>query len=351
VVQRYGYFFTFETMLLQENTSLLPYNTFGMNVTAKHFIGINTLKDLNNFLPHWQKEQLPLLIIGGGSNILFTKNIEGIVLHNNIKGIDIEETKTHFKVKANAGETWHDLVLFCIKKGIGGLENLSLIPGNCGAAPIQNIGAYGVEVKDVLESVTFTWLKSGKTESYSNTQCNFGYRDSIFKHTLKGQVIITSICLSLPKTHQPSIGYGSITEQLKSMGIHHKPSIKNVSDAIIQIRSSKLPNPKEIGNAGSFFKNPVITKTAYEALKKSYPTIPGYFLKDTLVKVPAGWLIEQSGWKGKTINSYGVHKNQALVLVNYGGSEGKDIYQLSTQIIKDIALKFDISLEREVNCI
>jgi len=327
--------------------------TFGVSTKVRNYLKLNNHKEIQNALPIAKASKLPLLILGGGSNLLFKEDFDGFVLHINIKGIDIQETDSHYFVHAGAGENWHKLVLHCVEKGIGGLENLSLIPGNCGAAPIQNIGAYGVEIKDIIHHVDFVWIQSGKKGSYTAKACKFGYRNSIFKQRLKGQVIITGISLKLPKKHVPNISYGSIEQELESMKLKTKPSIKNVSDAVIAIRESKLPDPKEVGNAGSFFKNPTIASKKYLKLKETYPEIPGYpnAKNKDFIKVPAGWLIEKAGLKGKTIGNYGVHKKQALVLVNYGGALGKDIYEFSEEILKTVKKNFGIELEREVNCI
>ena len=281
--------------------------------------------------------------------MLFTKNFEGLVLKNNIKGIKIvKENDTDVFLESGAGENWHEFVLYCVKKGYAGVENLSLIPGNVGASPMQNIGAYGVEIKDVFDSLEAIEIKTGKVRIFNKEECNFGYRESVFKNIYKNQFIITSVVFKLSKTPKFNISYGAIESELEKMNIS-KLSIKAISDAVINIRSSKLPDPKVIGNAGSFFKNPVISISQFEDLKERYPQLAYYKLPSGEIKIAAGWLIDHLGWKGKRIEDYGVHKNQALVLVNYGESDGKDIYDLSSLIMKSVFKNFQISLEREVN--
>jgi UDP-N-acetylmuramate dehydrogenase len=264
-------------------------------------------------------------------------------------GIEITEENEDFVwIKAGAGESWHELVMHCVANGWGGIENLSLIPGNCGAAPMQNIGAYGVELKDVFQSLEALDLEDGKLETFSKKECKFGYRTSIFKTTHKGLYLITSITLKLCKNPKLNTSYGAIEEELNKMNCT-SPTIQDVSKAVISIRNSKLPNPAEIGNAGSFFKNPEISVEHFEALKAQYKDIPGYIIDKKHIKVPAGWLIEKAGLKGKKIGNYGVHEKQALVLVNYGGAKGSDILELSETIIDSVYHNFGIELEREVN--
>lgn len=292
-----------------------------------------------------------LLILGGGSNILFTQDVSHWVLRNEIRGIEkIKEDEEYVWIQAGAGEVWHGFVLYCVNHGYGGVENLSLIPGTVGAAPIQNIGAYGVEIKDVMESVRFFNLEKETFETFTSEACQFGYRDSIFKRSLKGKIIITNVMFRLRKKPVFNVSYGNIQQELDIMGIKEL-SVKSISDAVIRIRSSKLPDPKEIGNAGSFFKNPEVPVKAYNDLKESYPSIPGFKVSDNLIKIPAGWLIEQCGWKGFRENDYGVHRNQALVLVNYGKAKGKDIALLSERIMASVQDRFNINLEREVQII
>ena len=335
-------------MQIQNNISLKPYNTFGIDVVAKYFIEINDFKELIAVL---SSDKYPeKLLLGGGSNMLLTKNQEKLVVHINLKGIEIIAQDDNFvTVKAMAGENWHEFVLWCMDNNFGGIENLSLIPGNVGTAPIQNIGAYGVELKDSFLSCDTISLKSLKPHTFEKEACDFGYRDSIFKTQEKGKYIITSVTFKLTKrNHKLNLKYGTILSELESMGIED-PTIQAISKAVIAIRESKLPNPKEIGNSGSFFKNPVISKTKFEKLLIHFPEAPSYHVSDNEVKVPAGWLIEKAGFKGKRFNNYGVHKNQALVLVNYGGACGSDILKLSKLIQKTVFLLFDISLEAEVN--
>jgi len=333
---------------IQQNTSLKPYNTFGIDVLAKHFVSVNSLDELNAVLA--LKDFPNKLILGGGSNMLLTQNQDALVIHINLKGIAvISEDEDWVIVKANAGENWHEFVLWCLNNNFGGIENLSLIPGNVGTAPIQNIGAYGVELKDTFVSCEGISLENQQLKSFSKTDCQFGYRNSIFKLQAKGKLIITSVTFKLSKkAHKLSINYGSIASELQAMQITN-PTIQDISKAVIQIRESKLPNPKEIGNSGSFFKNPVITKAHYTALVKNFQDMPSYTISDDEIKIPAGWLIEKAGFKGMRFGDYGVHKNQALVLVNYGNAKGLDILNLSKLIQKTVKRLFDISIEAEVN--
>lgn len=335
-------------MHIKQNISLKPHNTFGIDVIAKHFVSVANMKELQHILS--LDEFSEKLILGGGSNILLTKNFDGLVVINNLKGIEIiSEDENFVFIKCYAGENWHEFVLWCINNNFGGIENLSLIPGNVGTAPIQNIGAYGVELKDVFESCEALSKETKKLQKFTKSDCNFGYRNSIFKQHAKGKFIITSVTFKLTKQHHKlNINYGTIASELENKGILN-PSIKDVSEAVIQIRESKLPNPKDIGNSGSFFKNPVISKTEFNELVKKFSDIPSYTVSDEDVKIPAGWLIEKSGFKGKTFNNYGVHKKQALVLVNYGGAKGSDILNLSKLIQKTVKRLFGITIEAEVN--
>lgn len=337
-------------MQIQKNISLKPYNTFGLDVKASHFVTINSIEELQKVLA--LKNYPNKFIVGGGSNMLLTKNVEDLVLHINIKGIKIIDEDAHFiTIKANAGENWHEFVLWCLEHHFGGIENLSLIPGNIGTAPIQNIGAYGVELKDVFVSCEAIDMESKDTVAFTNEECHFGYRESVFKQDLKGKYIITSVTVRLTKNnHKLHTNYGAIATQLEQMQIKN-PSIQDVSNAVIAIRKSKLPNPKDIGNSGSFFKNPIISKSHLKHLKNSFPEIPSFTLSETEVKVPAGWLIEKAGFKGKTFENYGVHKKQALVLVNYGGAKGEDILNLARLIQKTILRLFEIKIDTEVNII
>lgn len=333
--------------MISQNTSLKPFNTFGIDVKANCFATFSSTEELNQILKENKNEAL--LILGGGSNLLLTKDFDGLVLKNEIRGIEvISENDSDVLVKVGAGEVWHEFVLYCISKNFCGIENLSLIPGSVGASPMQNIGAYGVEIKDVFDHLEAFEIATGEIHTFDNATCEFGYRESIFKHSVKNQYVITHVYFKLSKKQNTNTSYGAINQQLEIMGITN-PSIKDVSDAVIAIRSSKLPNPKEIGNAGSFFKNPVIDREHFQEILKEYPNAPNYPVTENQVKVPAGWLIETAGWKGKVVGETGVHKNQALVLVNYGGATGEEIYQLSTDIIADINQKFKILLTTEVN--
>ena len=335
-------------MEIQQNISLKSYNTFGINVNAKRFISIRSVHELQQLV----FKEKSIFLISGGSNMLLTKDIEDLVVHINTEGICIDrEDENSVYLTVNAGENWHDFVLWCIDQNYGGIENLSLIPGNVGTCPIQNIGAYGVEVKDVITKVEVVSIETGKLVQFSNADCKFGYRNSIFKNEVKGKYIITSVSFKLTKKdHLLNTSYGAIETELASKNIMN-PTIKNISDAVIAIRQSKLPDPKEIGNSGSFFKNPVISKSLFENLKNKFPNIPSYPVSETEIKVPAGWLIEQSGFKGKRFGDYGVHEKQALVLVNYGDASGEDIYKLAQKIQTTIKENFNIDLEIEVNII
>ncbi|MGK0137582.1 MAG: UDP-N-acetylmuramate dehydrogenase [Algoriphagus sp.] len=334
-----------------KNTSLKAFNTFGLEASAKYFTEINSVTQLLEVIENDVFKENHLMIIGGGSNILLTKNFDGLVVKNNILGI--EQTSTNEDeviLKVGSGESWHSLVLYAVKKGLGGIENLSLIPGSVGAAPMQNIGAYGVEIKDVFVSLEALNLKSKKRTSFNHASCEFGYRESIFKHAEKGNYFISHVFFRLQKKPRLKLDYGAIKDTLKEHNIE-QPTIKDVSDAVIKIRQSKLPDPAKIGNSGSFFKNPVISLIQFNELKKAYPEIPSYPVDKSHVKVPAGWLIEQAGWKGKTFGQIGVHKNQALVLVNYGGGNGAEIKALSENIQTSVTEKFGIILQAEVNII
>lgn len=335
-------------MNIQKNVLLKNYNTFGISVYAKRFISVNSVFELQQIL----KVEKDIFLISGGSNMLLTKDIDKLVVHINIKGVSIDnEAENAAYLTVNAGENWHEFVLWCISQNYGGIENLSLIPGNVGTCPIQNIGAYGVEVKDTITKVEALDIETSKLVQFSNEDCNFGYRNSIFKNEVKGKYIITSVSFKLTKIdHSLNSSYGAIETELSLKKISN-PTLKDISDAVITIRTSKLPNPKEIGNSGSFFKNPVITTIQFLKLQKEYPDIPSYKISDIEVKIPAGWLIEQAGFKGKRYGEFGVHEKQALVLVNYGNATGKEIYQLAEKIKKTIIKKFEITLEIEVNII
>ncbi len=337
-------------MLIQENISLRDYNTFGIDVNAKHFIAVSSVKELIDL---YKTETFPnKFILGGGSNMLLTKDINALVIHLNLKGKQvISKDSDSVLVECMAGENWHDFVLWTIDQDFGGLENLSLIPGNVGTSPIQNIGAYGVELKDTFHSCKALNLATLELETFSNADCQFGYRNSVFKQELKGKYIIISVVFKLTiNDHILNTSYGAIATELGHMNVDN-PTIDSISKAVIAIRQRKLPDPKEIGNSGSFFKNPVITLDQYQRLKQNFPEMPHYPVSNDQVKVPAGWLIEHAGFKGKTFDNYGVHKNQALVLVNYGGADGKSIYELSLLIQRTIKRLFNIDLEAEVNII
>lgn len=334
-----------------QNISLLPYNTFHIDVKAREFAAFTTVDELEAQLhaSRYTYHTSPLLILGGGSNLLLTKDFDGLVLKNELKGIElVKEDASHYYVKASAGENWHRFVVHCIEHGYAGIENLSLIPGCVGASPMQNIGAYGVEIKDIFDSLEAYDLEDKKVVQFTLNDCHFGYRESVFKQQYKGRFVILSVTCRLNRQPVFNTSYGAIEQELQSMGVTEL-SIKAISQAVINIRSSKLPDPAVIGNAGSFFKNPQITNEQYNTLKQLYPTLPGYTVDDYHTKVAAGWLIEQCGWKGYRKGGYGVHAKQALVLVNYGNAKGSDIYDLSTEIIASVQSKFGITLEREVN--
>lgn len=332
-------------MQVQQHISLQPYNTFGIEAYAEQFYTLT------------EKEVLPALseqypgvkhILGGGSNILLTKNVDGLTIRNCLKGIEVNmEDDEYVWLKVSSGEVWHDTVMYAIANNWAGIENLALIPGTVGAAPMQNIGAYGVEVKDVIEEVTFWHWEDRQYITYKNADCNFGYRDSIFKHKLKGKVFIVDVTFRLTKQPVFNTSYGAISQELEKMGIEEL-SIQAIAHAVIAIRSSKLPDPKQIGNAGSFFKNPTISKQLFEQLQGEYPGIPSYPIDDNTVKVPAGWLIEQCGYKGYKTGHTGVHEKQALVLVNHGGANGNEVWELSGEIVNTVHKKYNIELEREV---
>jgi UDP-N-acetylmuramate dehydrogenase len=333
-----------------KNISLKPYNTFGIDVNAKYFVSVKSVAELKSVLE--LKDYPEKFILGGGSNMLLTKDVEALVIHLNLKNIEIiSHTKGTVTLKAAAGENWHDFVLWCLQHDFGGIENLSLIPGNVGTAPVQNIGAYGVELKDIFVECEALHIKTQNLKIFTNEDCNFNYRNSIFKHKVKGEYIILNVTLKLTiKNHVLKTSYGAIIEELNKMNIKN-PTIQDVSNAVINIRESKLPNPKTLGNSGSFFKNPIITEAHFKALKINFPEIPNYLVSENKVKIPAGWLIEHVGFKGKRFGSYGVHNKQALVLVNYGDAKGEDIFKLSQLIQATIKRIFNINLEVEVNII
>lgn len=336
-------------MKLFQNYPLQDVTTFHAKVFAKYYTVFSSVEFLKQILSSPEVKSMPFIILGGGSNVLFTGNFDGVIIRNAIEGIEeVMQEGDNIYIKASSGEKWHDVVMYCVTRNYGGIENLSLIPGTAGAGPIQNIGAYGVELKDVLHEVETINIHTLEIRKFSNADCKFGYRDSIFKEEEKGNYIILSVTLKLNKNPKVNVSYGTLSKELESMGIT-EPSVRDVSNAVIKIRSSKLPDPDKLGNAGSFFKNPVIPNSQFEAIKESHPNIVSFPAADGYTKLAAGWLIEQCGWKGKRIGDAGVHKDQALVLVNYADATGKEIYDLSAQIIDSIKEKFGIQLEREVN--
>lgn len=335
-------------MNIQHNISLKKYNTFGIDAKARHFTSVSGTDELLEILrnPGYPDK----FVLGGGSNILLTGDINALVIHMNIRGISvIHENENYVFVQAGAGENWHKFVLWTLERGYGGLENLSLIPGNVGTAPIQNIGAYGVELKDVFKECKAVEIASGNIKTFSSEDCSFGYRDSVFKREAKGKYIITNVTVKLTKDkHNIRTDYGAIRSRLGELGIE-APTIRDISNAVIFIRRDKLPDPEKIGNSGSFFKNPVIPVEDFEKLELQYPEIPHYPVSDSHVKVPAGWLIEQCGFKGRRFGDAGIHAKQALVLVNYGNATGKEIWKLAQAIRETVHEKFGISIEPEVN--
>ncbi len=331
-----------------QNVSLKPYNSFGIDVPAQYYTELSSEKQIEEIC---SDKNVPAAkkIIGGGSNILLTGPVEGLVIRNCLKGITVvEENEEHVWLDVKAGENWHGLVMYSIDHNLGGLENLSLIPGCVGAAPMQNIGAYGAEVQDTIDQVLAWHLYDQTFLVFKNKDCRFGYRDSIFKQGLKDKVIIISVTFRLSKNHCIDTSYGALQQQLELMGVS-EPDIRSVSAAVIAIRRSKLPDPAIIGNAGSFFKNPIISTKHFLQLQEYFPDIPFYAVTETMVKIPAGWLIEQAGWKGYQEGATGVHARQALVLVNHGNANGRDIWLLSEKILRSVQKKFNIELEREVN--
>ena len=342
-------------MNIQQNISLKSYNTFGIDVTASRFVSVDNFIKLQKILT----QEKDVFLLSGGSNMLLTKDIDKLVIHINIKGISIHyENESEVELSVNAGEDWHEFVMWCISQNYGGIENLSLIPGNVGTSPIQNIGAYGVEVKDVITKVEGIDLNSAKKVEFYNKECNFGYRNSIFKNELKEKIVITSVRFKLTKkNHHLNTNYGAIEKELAIRKISN-PTIKDISDIVINIRQAKLPDPKKIGNSGSFFKNPIVSLKQFKKLQEKYPNIPFYKIpsskkEDTSYnyKIPAGWLIEIAGFKGKRYGDCGIHDNQALVLVNFDKASGTDIYTLAKKIQETILSIFEITLDIEVNII
>lgn len=334
--------------MVSENVSLRPFNTFGIDVRAKALASFSTVGELDQ-LVHQNAGKLPLLVLGGGSNVLLTKDQEAFVLVNRMKGIHVvSEDSEHVFVKAGAGEVWHEFVRYAVENGWGGIENLSLIPGSVGASPMQNIGAYGIEIKDVFVSLEAYELSSGNVHTFTAEECKFGYRESVFKHELKGKYVITSVTYRLSRHPKFNTAYGAIQTELEAMGVHDL-SVDAISQAVMRIRNSKLPNPIELGNAGSFFKNPVVEAEAWQKISDSHPDAPHYPQPNGTVKLAAGWLIEKAGWKGFREGDAGVHDKQALVIVNFGSASGDQLFRLSTRIIEDVREKFGVTLEREVN--
>lgn len=337
-------------MAVIENFSLKNLNTFGVEASARWYTDINSEDDLNSLFTDSQWKDQPVLILGGGSNMLFTKDFQGLVIHMNIPGLKHESKDGEVFVSAGAGVVWNDLVNYCVQHDFAGIENLSLIPGSVGASPIQNIGAYGVELQDIFHSCRAFEISTGSIRTFYKADCHFSYRDSVFKSVLKGLYIITEVTLKLSKIFRPNIKYGAISQELESRGIS-TPSIRDISSAVSHIRVSKLPDPATIGNAGSFFKNPVIPVTKFIQLQSNFPDIIYFPSTEGFVKLSAGWLIEQCGWKGRVVGNTGTWKNQALVLVNHGKATGNEIFKLSDDIIISVLNKFDIELHREVNII
>ena len=336
-------------MDITKNKSLKGYNTFGIDCSSSFFARISSLKDLDELYRHPLFKSQKKLILGGGSNILFTSNYDGLVIKNEIKGIEvIRETNDIVEVQIGAGVNWHKFVTYAVNNKWGGVENMSLIPGNCGTAPMQNIGAYGAEIKDTFISLNAYQIETGKTVSFDRKKCEIGYRESVFKNDLKDQYIILDIKLRLQKKPILNTKYGDINSTLIKNKIS-RPTLKDVSNAVIEIRTNKLPNPKKIGNAGSFFKNPIIPQEQFKKIKIKFPEVVSYAINKKEVKLAAGWLIEKAGWKGKDFGNFGVHKKQSLVLVNYNNASGKEIFDLSQDILEDVYNKFQVKLEREVN--
>jgi UDP-N-acetylmuramate dehydrogenase len=337
-------------MEIQHNFSLKKYNTFGIEAKAKQFVAVQSQEDLKSILAANQSQQK--FILGGGSNMLLTKDVDALVIHIDLKGKKITAENEDFVwVESQAGENWHEFVLWTIDQNFGGLENMSLIPGNVGTTPVQNIGAYGTEIKDTFVSCQAMLIENQETKTFTKEECRFGYRESIFKNEAKNQYVITSVVFKLTKrNHKINTSYGDISTELAKKNISN-PTLKDVSNAVIAIRQSKLPDPKELGNSGSFFKNPILLKSNFEKIHQQFPEMKYFDISETEVKVPAGWLIEQAGFKGKRFGDAGIHKNQALVLVNYGNATGQEILNVSKNIQETIFKTFGIHIEAEVNVI
>jgi len=336
-------------MHLYQNHSLLNYNTFGLDVKTKYFLEFDSEEDLIDILKQRLVRENPLLVVGQGSNLLFLNDFDGVVLHSAIRGIQtVEETEDAVLIEVGSGVIWDDLVGYCVKQGWSGIENLSLIPGETGAAAIQNIGAYGVEIKDVVQKVKTIRIADGQSSVFEQEACHYAYRESVFKKELKGQFIVTSVIIRLSKKPVFNLSYNHLEKEVLKNGTMN---LENIRNTIIRIRESKLPDPKVLGNAGSFFMNPVVKRERYETLQLQYPDMPHYFVSEQEEKIPAGWLIEQCGWKGRTIGNVGVHAKQALVLINCGGAKGKEIAELAAMIQQSVAGRFGINLIPEVNFI
>jgi UDP-N-acetylmuramate dehydrogenase len=337
-------------MFVEKNKSLRDYNTFGIDVSAREFISVQSIEDLSKILNDYDSHEL--FILGGGSNMLLTSSVDKVVVHINLKGIEvISENEDQVILEVQAGENWHELVMYCIDQNYGGIENLSLIPGNTGTAPIQNIGAYGVELEDVFVSCAALEISSATSKIFTKEECKFGYRNSVFKNEARGKFIITSVRLLLTRgNHNINTTYGAISDVLTERNIN-KPTIKDISEAVISIRKSKLPDPEEIGNSGSFFKNPVLPSEEFKQFRSKNPDAPFYEVSATQFKIPAGWLIDQAGFKGKRYGDAGIHEHQALVLVNYGNATGAEIWDLALRIQKKVKEDYAIYLEPEVNII
>lgn len=340
---------------LEENVSLRPYNTFGLDVQARYFARFASADELRQLLQRPEVQGLEKLILGGGSNLLFTQDFNGVVLKNEIRGLQIlseDATDNTALVRAGAGESWHGMVEYALDQHLSGIENLSLIPGTVGAAPLQNIGAYGAELRDTFDHLEALALTTGEVRVFNAAECGFGYRESVFKNVLKNQYVVTAVVLRLHRQAQTNVRYGAITETLAELGIEGEPTPQDVSRAVVHIRRSKLPDPAQVGNAGSFFKNPEVSQAKFDQLKSQYPELPGYPVPGG-VKVPAAWLIERAGWKGMRRGpgegTHGVHDRQALVLVHHGGASGNDLRQLSQEIITSVSQQFGIELHPEVN--
>src|SRR3989339_1633334 len=338
-------------MQIHQNYSLKEHNTFGLDISSQFYAEVENENEIRHVLSEKLFKDSPKLIIGGGSNILFTGDFDGLVVNQTSSKISISSEDDEYAfVSAEAGVIWHELVLFCVNKNLGGIENLSLIPGKVGAAPIQNIGAYGQELKNVFHSLKGIHIDDLKAVNFSSSDCKFGYRDSIFKKELKSKIIITEVILRLNKYPELNTSYGIIEDELSKLK-KDNITIKNVSDIVCQIRRNKLPDPQKLGNAGSFFKNPEISIEEYNLLKSKYSELPGLKVSDTVIKIPAGWLIEKCGFKGKRIGNVGIHEKQALVIVNYGNGKPEEILKLKNKIIKKVNLKFNLELQQEVNII